>query len=60
MNEALAPLPASTLVTLPDGSLAAAYYDPRDRSYTTAQRNPVTGGTRVDVGWRREQLEVVP
>ena len=47
-----------TLGTLPDGSTATAYLD-RDGTYRTAQVNPVTGGTRVDLGWRGEQLMVV-
>lgn len=51
-------IPNGTQVTLPDGTIATAYYDRRDESYRTAQRNPVTGGTRVDEGWRREQLTV--
>lgn len=51
-------IPNGTLVKLDDGSLATAYFD-RDGTYRTAQRNPVTGGTRVDYGWRREQLTVV-
>lgn len=51
-------IPDGTLVTLDDGSKATAYYDPRDGTYRTAQRNPVTGGTRIDEGWRREQLTV--
>jgi hypothetical protein len=51
-------IPNGTLVTLSDGSQATAYYD-GDGTYRTAQRNPVTGGTRVDLGWRREQLTPV-
>ena len=53
------PHPNGTKVRLDDGSVALACYDARDRTYHTAQRNPVTGGTRIDEGWRREQLTVV-
>lgn len=51
-------IPNGTLVRLPDGTTAAAYYDNarRDGTYRTAQHNDATGGTRVDEGWRREQL----
>ena len=52
-------IPNGTLVTLDDGSKATAYFDPRNGTYRTAQTNPVTGGTRVDEGWRREQLTPV-
>jgi hypothetical protein len=52
-------IPNGTLVTLPDGSTATAYLD-RDGTYRTAQVNSVTGGTRIDLGWRREQLTVSP
>ena len=51
-------IPNGTLVTLDDGSTATAHLD-ADGTYRTAQVNPVTGGTRVDLGWRREQLTVV-
>ncbi len=51
-------IPNGTLVTLPDGTRAAAYNEPGG-TYRTAQHNPVTRGVRVDVGWRREQLTVV-
>lgn len=47
-----------TTVTLDDGSEAVAYYD-GDGTYRTCQRNPVTGGMRTDLGWRREQLTPV-
>lgn len=52
-------IPNGTKVKLDDGSEALAYFDPRCGTYRTAQRNPVTGGTRIDEGWRREQLTVV-
>lgn len=52
-------IPNGTLVQLDDGTIATAYYDGRDGTYRTAQRNPVTGGTRIDLGWRREQLRPV-
>lgn len=45
-------------VKLDDGTLATAYRD-ADGTYRTAQRNLVTGGTRIDLGWRREQLTLV-
>jgi hypothetical protein len=48
-------IPSGTVVRLDDGSLATAYYD-GDDTYRTCQRNPVTGGIRTDLGWRREQL----
>ncbi len=51
-------IPNGTLVTLPDGSTATAFYQSWDDTYRTAQ--VVTGGTRVDIGWRREQLTVSP
>jgi hypothetical protein len=44
-----------TMVSLPDGTSAVAYRD-RDGTYRTVQRNPVTGGVRVDLGWRLEQF----
>ena len=47
-----------TRVRLDDGSIATAYNEPGG-TYRTAQRNPVTGGTRIDLGWRREQLTVI-
>lgn len=50
-------IPNGTLVWLDDNTLAYAYRD-RDGSYRTAQQNPVTGGTRIDLGWRREQLRL--
>ena len=58
------PLRPGTLVRLPGGALAYASPDRRvgstwDGTYRTGQRNPVTGGWRVDIGWQREQLEVV-
>lgn len=57
-------IPSGTPVTLPDGSTAIAYPDcgigrPWDGRYVTAQTNPVTGGTRRDHGWTREQLTVI-
>ncbi len=52
-------IPNGTKVQLDDGTTATAYYDPRDGTYSTAQLNQVTGGTRVDEGWRREQLTVI-
>lgn len=52
-------IPNGSLVRLDDGSTATAYYDPRDGTYRTAQRNRVTRGTRIDEGWRREQLTVI-
>jgi hypothetical protein len=51
-------IPNGTPVQLDDGTTALAYYD-GDGTYRTAQRNRVTGGTRVDLGWRREQLTQV-
>lgn len=51
-------IPNGTLVQLDDGTTALAYNDP-DGTYRTAQLNPVTRGTRVDLGWRREQLTVL-
>ena len=58
------PLRPGTLVRLPDRTLAHASPDRRvgstwDGTYRTGQEDPVTGGWRVDIGWRREQLEVV-
>ena len=50
-------IPNGTQVRLPDGSLATAYHD-GDGTYRTAQPSG-HGGTRVDVGWRRDFLEVV-
>jgi hypothetical protein len=47
-----------TLVKLDDGTTATAFRD-SDGTYRTSQRNLVTGGTRIDLGWRREQLTVV-
>ncbi len=59
-NSALtARIPNGTTVRLDDGTTATSYYDAREGTYTTAQANPVTGGTRIDQGWRREQLTVV-
>ncbi len=52
-------IPNGTTVKLSDGSTALAYYDGRDNTYRTAQVNPVTGGTRIDLGWRRSQLEAL-
>jgi hypothetical protein len=52
-------IPNGTTVQLDDGTTALAYADV-DGTYRTAQRNPVTGGTRVDLGWRREQLRALP
>ena len=57
-------LPHGTRVRLPDGSEAFAYREcgigrPWDGYYVTCQVNLVTGGTRFDEGWRREQLVVV-
>lgn len=49
-------IPNGTTVRLDDGTTAAAYYDGRDGTYRTSQVNPVTGGLRIDLGWRREQL----
>jgi len=43
------------MVSLPDGTSAVAYRD-RDGTYRTVQRNPVTGGVRVYLGWRLEQF----
>lgn len=48
-----------TTVKLDDGTLATAYYDRADGTYRTAQKNLVTGGTRIDTGWRRDQLTPV-
>lgn len=50
-------IPNGSRVRLPDNSVAVAYYD--GGTYRTAQRNPATGGTRVDLGWRREQLTMI-
>lgn len=50
-------IPNGTQVRLDDGSLATAYYD-GDDTYRTSQPSG-HGGTRIDRGWRREQLEVV-
>ena len=61
-----APIPtAGARVQLDDGSEAWTYPTLRvgcawDGTYTTRQRNLVTGGTRVDEGWSREQLRVLP
>ena len=57
-----AQLRPGTRVRLPDGTLATVSSSvgigrPWDGTYTT--RQPSTFGTRVDEGWRREQLEVV-
>lgn len=52
-------LRAGTKVRLDDGTIAYATYDRRDGTYQTSQPNLTTGGTRIDAGWRREQLEVV-
>lgn len=51
-------IPNGALVQLDDGSTALAYYD-GDGTYRTAQMNLVTKGTRIDIGWRREQLLVI-
>lgn len=51
-------IPHGTLVRLPDGTTATCYPEPGGR-YRTVQGNLV-GGSRVDTGWTREQLEVVP
>lgn len=51
-------IPNGTLVKLDDGTTALAYLD-RDGTYRTAQRSQF-GGTRIDLGWRREQLTVMP
>lgn len=51
-------IPNGTKVTLADGTAALAYND-ADGTYRTTQRNPATGGNRVDFGWRREQLTIV-
>lgn len=51
-------IPNGTPVMLDDGTTALAYYD-GDGTYRTAQRNRATGGNRIDLGWRREQLTVV-
>lgn len=64
MNATPSPLRPNTRVRLPDGTIAYASPDvavgrPFDGTYRTTQRNPVTGGDRIDTGWRREQLEVV-
>lgn len=59
MDASQRPLRPGTPVRLDDGSVACATYDPRDGTYRTAQRNPVTGGIRYDYGWRREQLVVL-
>lgn len=50
-------IPNGTRVRLDDGSLATAYYD-GDGTYRTVQPSG-HGGMRVDLGWRREQLEVI-
>lgn len=47
-----------TPVQLDDGTTAIAYHD-EDGTYRTAQRNRATGGMRIDLGWRREQLTPV-
>jgi hypothetical protein len=53
------PIPSGTLVTLPDGTEARAYLD-LDGTYTTAKLSSHSDhGTRVDHGWRQEQLTVV-
>lgn len=57
-------IPSGTLVRLPDGTSATCYPDcgigcPWDGCYVTVQPNPVTGGTRRDEGWSRDQLAVV-
>lgn len=51
-------IPNGTQVRLSDGSEATAHFDPRDGTYRTAQPSG-HGGTRIDEGWRREQLEVI-
>lgn len=63
-NGSVDTLPNGTLVRLSDGSEATAYRDcgigrPWDGRYVTCQTNPVTGETRRDEGWTREQLEVI-
>ncbi len=50
-------IPSGTQVRLPDGTLALAYHDGND-VYRTAQESG-HGGTRVDLGWRRDMLDVV-
>lgn len=45
-------------VRVDDNSLALAYPE-GDGTYRTEQRDPVTGGMRVETGWRREQLTPV-
>lgn len=52
-------IPNGALVRMPDGSIARAYPD-LDDTYRTAQPSGHSDhGVRVDLGWRREQLEVV-
>jgi hypothetical protein len=55
-------IPNGALVTLPDGTEARAYLD-LDGTYTTCTTAQLSShgdhGTRVDHGWRREQLTVV-
>jgi hypothetical protein len=56
-------VPTGALVILPDGSQARCYRDcgigrPWDGRYVTCQVNPVTGGTRRDEGWTRDQLVI--
>ncbi len=53
-------IPNGTTVTLPDGSTAKAYYDPRSGTYTTRQtlRRGKETYTRTDEGWIREFLTV--
>lgn len=52
-------LPNGCTVRLPDGNTATCYREP-DGTYRTVQLNEATGGQRVDLGWRREQLEELP
>lgn len=52
-------LPNGCTVRLPDGTTATCYRDP-DGTYRTVQLNEATRGHRVDLGWRREQLEELP
>lgn len=54
-------IPNGAKVQLPDGSEALCYRDcgigrPWNGRYITRQRNPVTGGERIDTDWRRDQL----
>lgn len=52
--------PTGTLVLLPDNTFAIAYPDPNaPGTYMTVQENKVWDLDRADLGWRREQLQIV-